>query len=124
VTPLKKTQVEVLRTDPDNDPATWVQTYEVPVVPGSSVMDVLQHIQEHIDGSLAFPCSCKVGLCAGCTVKVNGKPGLACAVPVEGDIRVEPPSGVVIRDLIVEAPDRRSAGPGQRGHSSRRGDDL
>lgn len=99
-------RVEILRCDADRGHDQWVEAYQVPLIAGSSVADVLKHIQEHIDGSLAFSCSCKVGLCAGCTVRVNGKPVLACATPVDGDILVEPSLGAVLRDLVVEPSDR------------------
>ncbi len=99
---MKTVKVKVLRTDPDRRPHSWVQDYDVPVVDGMSVADVLKHIQEEIDGSLAFYCSCKVGLCAGCSLRVNGKPSLACATPVSADLTLEPLAGTVVRDLVVK----------------------
>ena len=66
-------------------------------------MSVLRELYETQDHSLAFYYSCRIGKCAGCQVKVNGKVRLACIEVVTGDIVLEPQPGYkVIRDLYVD----------------------
>ena len=92
--------VKVLRHFPE-DNRQFYQKYKVPKEEGMSVMDVLKYIQDNIDPTLTFYCSCKVGLCLACTVKLNGRNVLACATPVkETDLLIEPPKDKIIRDLI------------------------
>jgi succinate dehydrogenase/fumarate reductase-like Fe-S protein len=92
--------VRVLRRLPEEN-KQFYQNYRVPREEGMSVMDVLKYIQDHIDATLTFYCSCKVGLCLACTVKVNGRNVLACATAVkENDLLIEPPKDKTIRDLI------------------------
>jgi len=83
----------------------WTATYEVPVEPGQSVLGVLQYIYEHMDPTLAFSCSCRIGLCSACLVRVNGKVVRACTTLVEGDMLIEPyKTGAVVRDLVTDLP--------------------
>lgn len=92
--------VKVLRRIPEEN-KRFHQTYKVPKEDGMSVMDVLKYIQDNIDSSLTFYCSCKVGLCLACTVRVNGRSALACATPVrKTDLLIEPLKDNTIRDLI------------------------
>ena len=79
--------------------------YEVPVEPGQSVLGVLQYMYEHLDPTLAFSCSCRIGLCSACLVRVNGKVVRACTTLAEGDILIEPyRDDARIRDLVVQLP--------------------
>jgi fumarate reductase iron-sulfur subunit len=43
-----------------------------------SVLQGLQHIKDHIDGSLTFRWSCRMAICGSCGMMVNGVPKLAC----------------------------------------------
>jgi succinate dehydrogenase / fumarate reductase iron-sulfur subunit len=79
--------------------------YKVPVEPGQSVLGVLQYICDYLDSTLAFSCSCRIGLCSACLVRVNGKVVRACTTLAEGDMHVEPYSdNARIRDLVVQLP--------------------
>ncbi len=79
------------------------RTYEVPITEAVSVLNVLQYINEQYDGGLAFYVSCRRGLCAGCAVRVNGKPKLACTELVTGDLTIEPLSQHrVLKDLLLK----------------------
>lgn len=82
-----------------------IEEYRVAVAPGESVLGVLQRIYEELDPTLAFSCSCRLGLCAACLVRVNGKVTRACTTLVEGDMSIEPYSDAArIRDLVAELP--------------------
>ncbi len=79
--------------------------YEVSVEPGQSVLGVLQYIYDHLDPTLAFSCSCRIGLCSACLVRVNGKVVRACTTLAEGDMLIGPHSDDArIRDLVVQFP--------------------
>lgn len=99
----KRIQVKVYRYDPGKDPSPRYETYEVPVSTGMSIFNVLQYINENYDGGLAHYCSCRLGVCKGCMVRVNGKPLLACAELAETDMTLEPVNEKkVIKDLVVD----------------------
>lgn len=98
-------KVTVYRFDTFIDEQPYYQTYEVPVVKGMSVLEVLDYIYENLDGSLAYydHAACQQGICRRCTLSINGKPSLMCQTLVEGDITLEPPSKFeVVRDLVYE----------------------
>jgi len=79
--------------------------YRVPVEAGQSVLGVLQYIYDHQDSTLAFGCSCRIGLCSACLVRVNGKVCKACTTLVDGDMLMEPYKDAArIRDLVAELP--------------------
>ena len=84
--------------------AGWYQEYSIPFEAGRSVFGTLQYIYEQLDPTLAFAGSCRIGLCASCMVKVNGKTSRACTTIVNGDILVEPYRiTCVVRDLVVDS---------------------
>jgi succinate dehydrogenase/fumarate reductase iron-sulfur protein len=99
----KKIQVKVYRHNPAKDPSSHYDTYEVPITTGMSIYNVLQYINENYDGGLSHYCSCRLGVCKGCMVRVNGKPMLACAELAEKDMTIDPVNKKkVIKDLLVE----------------------
>jgi succinate dehydrogenase/fumarate reductase-like Fe-S protein len=81
------------------------QEYEVPFEEGMSAMDVLDYIYQNLDGTLAYydHAGCALGICACCTCRIDGKPGLYCQVPVSGDVTLDPISRArVLKDLVCE----------------------
>jgi succinate dehydrogenase/fumarate reductase-like Fe-S protein len=102
VTPIR---VAVSRFDPSVDEGPYFQTFEVPVVKGMSVLEVLDYIYENLDGSLAYydHAACQQGICRRCTLSINGKAELMCQSLVEGDLNLEPPAkSTVVRDLVYK----------------------
>ena len=100
----KKINVNVFRFDPSRDDEPVYRNYEVPLDDGMSAMDALDYIYQDIDGTLAYydHAGCSLGICARCTAKINGKPGLLCQTPIRGDITLEPLNrDRVIKDLVV-----------------------
>ncbi len=103
----EKMTVRVRRSNPSIGTGSHFQVYEVSIISGFSVMDVLDYIYENLDGTLAYRshAACRRGVCGKCMVLINGKPGLLCQTSMEGDITLEPPpKSVVIKDLIWEIP--------------------
>ncbi|MEE9556687.1 MAG: succinate dehydrogenase iron-sulfur subunit, partial [Candidatus Adiutricales bacterium] len=85
----------------------WYQEYELPVEPEMRILDCLNLIKWNLDGSLSYRMSCAHGVCGSCSMKINGRCGLACQKLVkdyEGQaVLVEPlPNFKVLRDLIVD----------------------
>ncbi|MBI5118622.1 succinate dehydrogenase [Candidatus Poribacteria bacterium] len=100
----KKITVKVFRFDPSVDTEPHYATYEVPFSNGMSVMNALDYIYQNLDGTLAYydHAGCSLGICARCTGKINGKAGLFCQTPVEGDTCLEPLSlSKVVKDLVA-----------------------
>lgn len=82
-------------------------TYRISVIPGLTVLAVLNRIRDEIDGTLAFRSSCRSAVCGSCAMVMNGKIDLACRTQVAAfdtdTIILEPlPNLEVIRDLVVD----------------------
>ena len=91
-------------------PAPELESFEVEVLAGMSVFNVLERIRDMIDPSLAIPISCRIGKCDICFVRVNGRVRWACTEPATDDMILEPaPRYVVLKDLVVDL-DRRIRG--------------
>ena len=102
--PGRTVRVSVFRYDPSTDKEPDYKHYEVPFEPGMSAMHALDYIYQNLDGSIAYydHAACALGICARCTGKINGRPGLLCQTLVQGDIIVEPlAASKVVRDLVA-----------------------
>jgi succinate dehydrogenase/fumarate reductase-like Fe-S protein len=101
----KSIKTRVFRFNPDQDKEPFFQEYEVPWEPGMTAMDALDYIYQNIDGTLAYydHAACKLGICARCTGRVNGKAGLLCQIAVSDNMVIEPVSKKhIVRDLVFE----------------------
>ena len=83
-----------------------ISVYEVPVVQGMKVMDVLDYIYANLDHTLAYyrHSSCCQAICGRCACRLNGRTLLACAEIVDIDAEkmfLEPGEGTLVRDLVV-----------------------
>jgi succinate dehydrogenase / fumarate reductase iron-sulfur subunit len=91
--------------DPESTPR--FATYRISVIPGLTVLAVLNRIRDEIDGTLSFRSSCRSAVCGSCAMVINGKLDLACRTQVAAfntdTIILEPlPNFEVIRDLVVD----------------------
>ena len=96
----------VQRFNPETGrPPTW-DSFRVKVEPTDRVLDGLQEIKWHHDGTLAFRRSCAHGVCGSDAMIINGKNRLACKVLIKDltpPITVAPMRGFpVMKDLIVD----------------------
>ena len=103
-------KLQVYRYRPESDPEPSWETFEVPVHSEWMILDALNYIKDHLDGSLSYRWACRMGVCGSCGMIVNGQPVLTCAKYLEsllpGPIRVEPLQGFpVIRDLVGDITD-------------------
>jgi fumarate reductase iron-sulfur subunit len=102
--------MEVARYRPDQESEPTFQSYDVPYEREWTVLDGLNHIKDHIDGTLSYRWSCRMGVCGSCGMMVNGEPKLTCGVflvdHAPGPVRVEPlKSFPIVRDLVVDIED-------------------
>ena len=100
-------EIEVLRYHPEHDKEPRYQSFKVPFAHDTSVLQGLQYIKDHLDGSLTFRWSCRMAICGSCGKMVNGEPKLSCHTFLRdyypGKLRVEPLSHFpIVRDLAVE----------------------
>ena len=71
-------EIECFRYDPATDAQPRFQTYQVPFTDDMSVLQGLQYIKDHLDGSLTFRWSCRMAICGSCGKMINGVPQLSC----------------------------------------------
>jgi len=103
-------QLNVHRYDPDQD-RTWYQAYQVEAGRIMRFVDVLRKINDEQDPTLTWGSSCEHGQCGTCSMRINGKPMLACELLVENAVdyfkttsfTVEPLQvAPVVRDLVID----------------------
>ena len=106
----RRIRIEVLRFHPDTDAAPRWQGWDVPFRDDMSVLQGLQYIKDHLDGSLTFRWSCRMAICGSCGMMIDGKPELACHAFLRDrfphTVRVEPLQHFpIVRDLVVDQND-------------------
>ena len=101
--------LEIYRYRPELESEPTWQRYDVPYREDWMVLDALNYIKDHLDGSLSYRWACRMGVCGSCGMMVNGEPVLTCATYLKGHrapIRIEPLRGFpVVRDLIGDLTD-------------------
>ncbi|TAK03187.1 succinate dehydrogenase/fumarate reductase iron-sulfur subunit [bacterium] len=102
--------LNVTRYRPGQDLAPRSQAYSIPYKQDWVVLDALNYIKDHLDGTLTYRWSCRMGVCGSCGMMVNGEPKLTCAAFLRDyypqEIRVEPLAHFpVIRDLVIDMSD-------------------
>jgi len=124
-TEVVQTILDVRRADAGEAPEAGErrQRYAVELPAGSTVLEALMHVHEHVDGTLAFRRSCRHGICGACAMRIDGCARLACTTQladvaaharrrdevrgraVDGPpvVRIEPLANLpVLKDLIVD----------------------
>src|SRR5215471_4922668 len=99
-------RIECLRYTPGVDAAPRYQAWPVPFTDDMSVLQGLQYIKDHLDGSLSFRWSCRMAICGSCGMMIGAQPKLACMTFLRdyypGPLTVEPLAHFPIeRDLVV-----------------------
>jgi succinate dehydrogenase / fumarate reductase iron-sulfur subunit len=102
--------LKIHRYDPDTK-RSWIQEYRVEVGRILRFVDLFRKINDEQDSTLTWNSSCEHGQCGTCSVKVNGKPLLACELLAENAVQyfgtttfnIEPINiAPVVRDLLVD----------------------
>jgi fumarate reductase iron-sulfur subunit len=106
----RRITLELTRYRPEEETEPAIQEYEVPYGKDWVILDGLNYIKDHLDGTLSYRWSCRMGICGSCGMTVNGEPKLTCATFLAdyapGPVRVAPLRNFpVIRDLVVELGD-------------------
>src|SRR3981081_2852741 len=105
----KTITLSVARFDPERDERPRLQDYEVPYQDDMVVLDALNWIKAHADGSVNYRWSCRMGICGSCGMNVNGYPKLTCSTHLReyrNGLTIAPLSNFpVIRDLVVDIDD-------------------
>ena len=105
-----KLTLKIQRYDPE-EKRSWIQIYHLEAGRILRFVDLFRKINEEQDPTLAWNSSCEHGQCGTCSVKVNGKPLLACELLVENAVdyfktdtfTIEPLNvAPVVRDLVVD----------------------
>ena len=102
--------LKIRRYDPESD-RSWIQNYQLETGRILRFTDLFRKINTELDPTLAWNSSCEHGQCGTCSVKINGRPMLACELLVENAVEdfetteffIEPLTiAPVVRDLIVD----------------------
>lgn len=101
--------IKIQRFDPDVDKKPRMQTFEVQVMPDTTILDALEDIKATRDGTLTYRRSCRHAICGSCAMNVNGRNMLVCNQPLsrhldrKGQVTIRPlPYLPVIKDLVVD----------------------
>jgi len=98
--------LKIFRYNPEKDKRGHYETYELEADENERILDLLEMVKGHHDGTLSFRRSCAHGICGSDAMRINGRNFLACKTLVRdlGDkITIEPILGLkVIKDLIVD----------------------
>jgi len=107
---LSTITITVTRYNPEKSRQPYTQSYTIPYKEDMVVLDALNYIKNHVDGTLTHRWSCRMGVCGSCGMTVNGDPTLTCATFLRdyypGEVRVDPLANFpVIRDLVIDMSD-------------------
>ena len=84
------------------------ETYAVPARESQTVLDVVTHVQRHVDPTLSYRFACRVGMCGSCAMTVNGRPRWTCRTHVSkvaegGRLQIAPLSNLpIVKDLAAD----------------------
>src|SRR5512133_4314114 len=84
------------------------QQFDVPRRASQTVLDVVTHVQRHLDPTLSYRFACRVGMCGSCAMTVNGRPRWTCrthvsSVAKSGRLEIGPLQNLpVIKDLAAD----------------------
>lgn len=98
--------LRILRFNPETDKKPHYEKYQLEAELNDQVLDLLNRVKWHTDGTLSYRRSCAHGVCGSDAMRINGVNRLACKVLVKDvgtRIMVEPLLGLSIKkDLVVD----------------------
>src|SRR5438093_13600111 len=97
----------VKRYRPESGGKPAYQEYRIPYRDDMVVLDGLNYIKDHIDPTLTYRWSCRMGICGSCGANVDGAPKLTCALYLKNlrktPVTIEPLANfAVLKDLVVD----------------------
>jgi succinate dehydrogenase / fumarate reductase iron-sulfur subunit len=101
-----KVNLKILRYNPEVDTKPHYEAYVVEQEPTDRVLDALNSVKWHQDGTLTYRRSCAHGVCGSDAMRINGSNRLACKLLIQDvgtNLTLEPLIGFrVIKDLVVD----------------------
>jgi succinate dehydrogenase / fumarate reductase iron-sulfur subunit len=101
-----KITLRIKRFNPEKDKKPWWGEYTAEVGPHDRLLDALNYVKWHVDGTLTYRSSCAHGVCGSDGIRINGSNTLACKVVIKDlgqKVTIEPlPALRVIKDLLVD----------------------
>ncbi len=103
----------IRRFNPESGEEAYYEdfTFEPPN-PEATLLDCINHIKWHIDGTLTYRMSCRSAICGSCAMRVNGGGQLVCNAQFRdfldenGMITIEPIGNMpVVKDLVTDFSD-------------------
>ncbi len=98
--------LKIRRFNPEADPKAWWGFYKVEAEPTDRLLDAINYVKWHLDGTLTYRRSCAHGVCGSDAMRVNGRNALACKLLLKDlgrTITIEPlPAFRVLKDLVVD----------------------
>jgi succinate dehydrogenase / fumarate reductase iron-sulfur subunit len=98
--------LRIRRFNPEKSDEPWWDEFKLRMDPMDRLLDALNEVKWHHDGTLAMRRSCAHGICGSDAMLINGQNALACKVMVKDvapKATVEPIRGLkVLKDLIVD----------------------
>ncbi|MGI8484269.1 MAG: succinate dehydrogenase iron-sulfur subunit [Thermomicrobiales bacterium] len=98
--------LRIKRFNPELDTKAHFEEYQVTVEPTDRVLDTLNQIKWHQDGTLTYRRSCAHGICGSDAMRINGRNRLACKILMKDlgkKITIEPLMGFKVeKDLLVD----------------------
>jgi len=109
----RKITIKAFRFNAETDYLPYYKTYEMTVENHELILDLLNRIKWEHDGSFSYRRSCRHGICGSCSIKVNGKPVLACKenawdmIDLFGDELIFDPQSKkrAVKDMIIDKGD-------------------
>ena len=103
-------KITVTRYNPEKSSERYTQSYTIPYKEDMVVLDALNYIKNHVDGTLTHRWSCRMGVCGSCGMMINGDAKLSCATFLRdyypGEVQVDALANFpVIRDLVIDMSD-------------------
>ena len=103
-------KITVTRYNPEKSSERYTQSYTIPYKEDMVVLDALNYIKNHVDGTLTHRWSCRMGVCGSCGMMINGDAKLSCATFLRdyypGEVQVDALAHFpVIRDLVIDMSD-------------------
>jgi succinate dehydrogenase / fumarate reductase, iron-sulfur subunit len=98
--------LRIKRFNPERDVKPHFEEYKVEAEGTDRVLDALNEIKWHQDGTLTYRRSCAHGVCGSDAMRINGRNRLACKILMQDlgkRITIEPLIGYkVIKDMVVD----------------------
>jgi succinate dehydrogenase / fumarate reductase iron-sulfur subunit len=98
--------LRIKRFNPELDQKAHFEEYRVEVEPNDRLLDALNEVKWHQDGTLTYRRSCAHGICGSDAMRINGRNRLACKILMKDlgkKITIEPLIGFKIeKDLLVD----------------------